>query len=50
MDLNRLAVAMGAAGGQAVEISDLAYDTRAVAPGSLFFCVPGSRHDGCALA
>jgi UDP-N-acetylmuramoyl-L-alanyl-D-glutamate--2,6-diaminopimelate ligase len=50
MDLNRLADAMGAAGGQAVEISDLAYDTRTVAPGSLFFCVPGSRHDGHELA
>jgi UDP-N-acetylmuramoyl-L-alanyl-D-glutamate--2,6-diaminopimelate ligase len=41
---------MGAAGGQAVEISDLAYDTRTVAPGSLFFCVPGTRHDGHDLA
>jgi UDP-N-acetylmuramoyl-L-alanyl-D-glutamate--2,6-diaminopimelate ligase len=29
-----------------VEISDLAYDTRAVAPGALFFCVRGERHDG----
>jgi UDP-N-acetylmuramoyl-L-alanyl-D-glutamate--2,6-diaminopimelate ligase len=29
-----------------VEISDLAYDTRAVGPGALFFCVPGERHDG----
>jgi UDP-N-acetylmuramoyl-L-alanyl-D-glutamate--2,6-diaminopimelate ligase len=50
MDLNRLADAVGAAGGQALEISDLAYDTRAVAPGALFFCVPGSRHDGHELA
>jgi UDP-N-acetylmuramoyl-L-alanyl-D-glutamate--2,6-diaminopimelate ligase len=50
MDLNHLADAMGAAGGQAVEIGDLAYDTRAVEPGSLFFCVPGSRHDGHELA
>ena len=50
MDLNQLADAMGAAGGQAVEISDLAYDTRTVAPGSLFFCVPGSRQDGHELA
>jgi UDP-N-acetylmuramoyl-L-alanyl-D-glutamate--2,6-diaminopimelate ligase len=50
MDLSRLADAMGAAGGQAVEISDLAYDTRAVRPASLFFCVPGSRHDGHELA
>jgi UDP-N-acetylmuramoyl-L-alanyl-D-glutamate--2,6-diaminopimelate ligase len=29
-----------------VEVSDLAYDTRSVVPGSLFFCVPGERHDG----
>src|SRR3954449_8160180 len=29
-----------------VEIADLAYDARAVGPGSLFFCVPGSRADG----
>jgi UDP-N-acetylmuramoyl-L-alanyl-D-glutamate--2,6-diaminopimelate ligase len=33
-----------------VEISDLAYDTRAVGPGALFFCVPGDRHDGHAFA
>ena len=29
-----------------VEVSDLAYDARAAGPGSLFFCVPGERHDG----
>src|SRR5919198_2571277 len=29
-----------------VEIGDLAYDARAVGPGALFFCVPGSRMDG----
>jgi len=28
------------------EVTDLAYDARAVAPGALFFCVPGSRADG----
>jgi UDP-N-acetylmuramoyl-L-alanyl-D-glutamate--2,6-diaminopimelate ligase len=33
-----------------VEIADLAYDTRAVAPGSLFFCVRGARFDGHDLA
>ena len=33
-----------------VEISDLAYDTRAAGPGALFFCVPGERHDGHAFA
>ena len=29
-----------------VEIRELAYDARAAGPGSLFFCVPGSRADG----
>jgi UDP-N-acetylmuramoyl-L-alanyl-D-glutamate--2,6-diaminopimelate ligase len=29
-----------------VELRDLAYDQRDVAPGSLFFCVPGARADG----
>ena len=29
-----------------VEISSLAYDTRAVTPGTLFFCVPGFTRDG----
>jgi UDP-N-acetylmuramoyl-L-alanyl-D-glutamate--2,6-diaminopimelate ligase len=33
-----------------VEINDLAYDTRAVEPRALFFCVPGSRFDGHDLA
>jgi UDP-N-acetylmuramoyl-L-alanyl-D-glutamate--2,6-diaminopimelate ligase len=33
-----------------VEISDLAYDTRSVVPGALFFCVRGDRHDGHAFA
>ncbi|MHB8533622.1 MAG: Mur ligase domain-containing protein, partial [Solirubrobacteraceae bacterium] len=30
----------------AVEVSELAYDSRAVRPGALFFCVPGFRVDG----
>src|SRR3954454_18570145 len=30
----------------AVEIAELAYDTRAMPPGTLFFCVRGSRSDG----
>jgi len=30
----------------AVDISELAYDSRAVRPGALFFCVPGFRSDG----
>jgi UDP-N-acetylmuramoyl-L-alanyl-D-glutamate--2,6-diaminopimelate ligase len=29
-----------------VRISGLAYDNRAVEPGSLFFCVPGFTRDG----
>jgi UDP-N-acetylmuramoyl-L-alanyl-D-glutamate--2,6-diaminopimelate ligase len=33
------------AGGD-VEITGLAYDNRAVAPGTLFFCVPGFTRDG----
>jgi len=45
MDLNRLAEAIGVAGAPSVEILDLAYDTRAVAPGSLFFCFVGAQHD-----
>ena len=28
------------------ELTDLAYDARAVVPGALFFCVPGARYDG----
>ncbi len=28
------------------EVSDLAYDARAVEPGAVFFCVPGRRFDG----
>jgi UDP-N-acetylmuramoyl-L-alanyl-D-glutamate--2,6-diaminopimelate ligase len=30
----------------AVEVAALAYDNRAVAPGTLFFCVPGFTRDG----
>ena len=37
-------------GGADVEIAALAYDSRAVAPGTLFFCVPGRRVDGHDLA
>ncbi len=32
--------------GRDVEIAGLAYDSRAVVPGTLFFCVPGFRSDG----
>jgi len=37
-------------GRRAVEISDLAYDTRRVHEGTLYFCVPGARVDGHELA
>jgi UDP-N-acetylmuramoyl-L-alanyl-D-glutamate--2,6-diaminopimelate ligase len=50
MDLNRLAEAIGVEGGTSVEILDLAYDPRAVTPGSLFFCIAGTRADGHDLA
>jgi len=50
MDLNRLAEAIGAAGQPSVEILDLAYDSHAVTPGALFFCVVGARADGHDLA
>jgi UDP-N-acetylmuramoyl-L-alanyl-D-glutamate--2,6-diaminopimelate ligase len=49
MDLDRLVAALGAVevvGRAPVEVRELAYDTRAVVPGSLFFCVPGLRADG----
>ena len=37
-------------GGRPVEILDLAHDTRRVAAGTLFFCVPGATRDGHDLA
>jgi UDP-N-acetylmuramoyl-L-alanyl-D-glutamate--2,6-diaminopimelate ligase len=37
-------------GGRPAEISDLAYDTRRVRDGALFFCVPGAARDGHDLA
>ena len=49
MDLERLVAALGAVevvGRAPVAVRDLAYDARAVIPGSLFFCVPGARADG----
>jgi UDP-N-acetylmuramoyl-L-alanyl-D-glutamate--2,6-diaminopimelate ligase len=38
------------AGGRSAEIGDLAYDTRRVSAGALFFCVRGERVDGHDLA
>src|SRR5918994_134217 len=49
MELDRLATALGpveVAQPAPVEVRALAYDARAVEPGSLFFCVPGARADG----
>ena len=49
MQLERMIAALAprdVIGRAPVELTDLAYDARAVGPGSLFFCVPGSRADG----
>ena len=53
MDLDALIRALApseVAGGRPVTIGDLAYDTRSVASGALFFCVRGTRVDGHDLA
>ena len=56
MDLERLITALGpleVRGGAPTDITDLAYDTREVRPGALFFCTPGEtidRHDLAAQA
>jgi UDP-N-acetylmuramoyl-L-alanyl-D-glutamate--2,6-diaminopimelate ligase len=62
MNLERFIVALGpsevagvasrgaVAGPASIEIADLAYDTRTVAPGALFFCVRGRTADGHDLA
>src|SRR5437660_1884489 len=49
MDLQRLAAALApvqVVGRVAANVTDLAYDARSARPGSVFFCVPGSRSDG----
>ena len=52
MELERLIGALapdavaGGRGGEAVTVSDLAYDARAATPGAAFFCVAGERADG----
>src|SRR5918997_5612047 len=49
MQLERLIAALAPAavlGRQPVEVRELAYDTRAVTPGALFFAVPGAVVDG----
>jgi UDP-N-acetylmuramoyl-L-alanyl-D-glutamate--2,6-diaminopimelate ligase len=53
MQLERLIAALAptdVVGGAAVEIRELAYDTREVPRGSLFFCIPGASVDGHDLA
>jgi UDP-N-acetylmuramoyl-L-alanyl-D-glutamate--2,6-diaminopimelate ligase len=41
-----LADVLGVPGAPPVEITDLAFDNRQAAPGTLFFCVPGFTRDG----
>ena len=43
-------VGTGDANEATIDIGDLAYDTRSVRPGSLFFCVRGHTVDGHAFA
>src|ERR1043165_262842 len=53
MQLDRLIAALGPAevvGPAPLEVADLAYDTRSVVRGALFFCVRGSTVDGHELA
>jgi UDP-N-acetylmuramoyl-L-alanyl-D-glutamate--2,6-diaminopimelate ligase len=53
MKLERLIAAIGpteVVGRAPVEIHELAYDSRDVAPGALFFCIPGAATDGHAFA
>ena len=53
MHLDRLIAALGpieVANAAPLEIAELAYDTRTVPVGSLFFCIPGQRVDGHDLA
>jgi UDP-N-acetylmuramoyl-L-alanyl-D-glutamate--2,6-diaminopimelate ligase len=49
MRLDKLVAELAGArivGGSSVDVADLAYDSRKVGPGTLFFCVPGERVDG----
>src|SRR5206468_7717161 len=53
MKLERLIAALGpteVVGRAPLEIDELAYDSRAVRPGALFFCIPGATADGHAFA
>ncbi len=46
MQLDQLLSGTGVATAAGVEVTSLAYDNRAVRPGTLFFCVPGFTRDG----
>ncbi|MGH3103199.1 MAG: UDP-N-acetylmuramoyl-L-alanyl-D-glutamate--2,6-diaminopimelate ligase, partial [Gaiellaceae bacterium] len=49
MDLDRVIAALApteVVGQAPAEVRELAHDARSVAPGTLFFCVPGTRADG----
>ncbi len=58
MNLERFIAALGPGevvnaeeiAGASVEIGDLAYDTRTVGPGALFFCIRGAHSDGHSFA
>ena len=53
MELERVIAALApreVVGRAPVEVSDLAYDTRAITPGAVFFCVRGANVDGHELA
>src|ERR671934_409082 len=53
MDLERVIAALAprdVVGRAPLDVADLAYDTRAVTPGALFFCVRGASVDGHDLA
>src|SRR2546429_9580916 len=53
MDLERVIAALAprdVVGRAPLDVTDLACDTRAVAPGALFFCVRGTNVDGHDLA
>jgi UDP-N-acetylmuramoyl-L-alanyl-D-glutamate--2,6-diaminopimelate ligase len=53
VELSRIAESLSPGqivGDSGIEIADLAYDTRSVVAGSLFFCIPGARFDGHELA
>ncbi len=45
-ELGRVAEGARIVGDGTVEVEELAYDSRRVGPGTLFFCVPGERVDG----